>query len=246
MEGIVYKAYSHRLHRDMEYKVIGKRGRICLAFPTHGGRYFDFENYGLAATMEQWIEKGKIQLVLVDAIDKETWIAYDREPRQRIELHQAWAEYVTHELLPALRERNNNSHKAMLIGCDLGATHAANFLFHRPDLFDTLIGLSGVYSCEPYFGTYTDDLVYSNSTSRFLLSVPMDHPWIRLYRKSNIVLCCGKGLWEATALQGTRELNTVLDRMQVKHWTDIWGDDVAHDWYWWKKQLPYFLGKMKI
>ena len=27
----------------------------------------------------------------------------------------------------------------------------------------------------------------------------------------------------------------------IEAWGDFWGYDVAHDWYWWKKQINYFL-----
>ena len=42
-----YKEYSSILNRDMEYKVFGDTGRICLAFPAQNGRFYDFENFGM-------------------------------------------------------------------------------------------------------------------------------------------------------------------------------------------------------
>jgi esterase/lipase superfamily enzyme len=32
----------------------------------------------------------------------------------------------------------------------------------------------------------------------------------------------------------------------VPAWFDYWGYDVNHDWPWWRRQLPYFLGKLKL
>ena len=45
-------------------------------------------------------------------------------------------------------------------GCSLGATHAANLYFRRPDLFNGLLALSGIYDASYGFGSYMDDLVY--------------------------------------------------------------------------------------
>ncbi|CRH90513.1 Uncharacterized protein conserved in bacteria [Chlamydia trachomatis] len=28
---------------------------------------------------------------------------------------------------------------------------------------------------------------------------------------------------------------------QIPAWFDEWGGDVAHDWEWWRRQMPYFL-----
>ena len=38
----------------------------------------------------------------------------------------------------------------MCTGCSMGAFHAANFFFRRPDLFDTVVALSGVYGTEEF------------------------------------------------------------------------------------------------
>ncbi|MDD6726958.1 MAG: esterase, partial [Lactimicrobium massiliense] len=27
----------------------------------------------------------------------------------------------------------------------------------------------------------------------------------------------------------------------IPAWVDFWGADVAHDWPWWRRQLPYYL-----
>jgi esterase/lipase superfamily enzyme len=42
------------------------------------------------------------------------------------------------------------------------------------------------------------------------------------------------------------ELRRVLEHENIPAWIDLWGGDVNHDWPWWRKQLPYFLGKLLI
>ena len=59
-----YKEYSPCLERDMEYKVYGHAGTPILVFPSQNGRFFDFENNGMVATVEDLIDNGNIQLLL--------------------------------------------------------------------------------------------------------------------------------------------------------------------------------------
>lgn len=246
MEGTTYTSYSARLHRDMYCKVFGDSGRICLAFPTGGGHYYDFENFGLVKPLKHLIKNGKLQLVLVDSIDSESILAYDRDPGRRIEIYEAWFEYVLEELYPQIREKSKTRKKSIVLGADVGAYHAANFFFRRPDVFDTLVGLSGIYNASNFFAGYMDDLIHVNSPVHLLESMPADHPWVRKYRKSNIILCSGQGMWEDKPVQNTSELDTVLEKMNIDHWTDYWGLDVSHDWYWWQNQIAYFFDCLKL
>ena len=74
--------------------------------------------------------------------------------------------------------------------------------------------------------------------------MPADHPWVKLLNSCNIVLCCGQGAWEEEMLRSLRLLETACHEKGIYPWVDIWGGDVHHDWEWWRRQLPYFLGKL--
>ena len=240
--------YSRCLDRDMTYAMYAcddaeaaSHAKLCLAFPPQNGSYRDFPGFGMIEAARPWIESGKITVLCVDGIDGETWSDQYGDPRARIERQERWFCYVTDELLPGhLRE----GEKAMTTGCSMGATHAGNFFFRRPDLFDGIVALSGIYNAQFFFGPYMDDLLYANSPIHFLPNMPQDHPWIDLYRRSEIILCCGQGAWEDDLLASTRELDAILTAKDVPHWADYWGFDVNHDWPWWRRQLPYFLNHL--
>ena len=189
-----HKEWSYSLGRDMEYKVYGESGRPLLAFPSQDGRFYDYENFGMVDVLSPWIESGKIRLICCDSIDTETWSNHYGNPRQRIELHERWYHYIMDELLPRLRHFDNETF--MVTGCSMGAFHAGNFFFRRPDIFDSLIALSGLYHSAYGFGSYHDDLTYANSPQDFIPNIPEDHPWLSLYRQRNIILCVGQGRWE--------------------------------------------------
>lgn len=241
------REYSRLLGREMECKVFGHAGKICLAFPPQNGRFFDFENFGMVGALAPEIESGRLQLVCVDGIDGETWSAQDRPPRERVERHEAWFRYVMEELVPALKAENPNAPAALMTtGCSMGGYHAANFFFRAPQVFDTVIALSGIYHAGFFFGGYMDDLLYLNSPLDCLPNMPADHPFLDLYRRAKLIFCIGQGAWEDDCLASTRRLDAVLRAKGVPAWVDYWGKDVNHDWDWWRRQIRYFIEKIAL
>jgi DNA repair exonuclease SbcCD ATPase subunit len=55
------------------------------------------------------------------------------------------------------------------------------------------------------------------------------------------VIATGQGSFEAP--DRSREFSGLLHSKGIPHWLDVWGHDVNHDWVWWRKMLPYYLGK---
>ena len=191
------KHYSPSLGRDMECKIYGHGGRPVLFIPCQDGRFFDFENFKMTDTWRPWIDEGKVMVFSIDTIDKETWSNSSGDARWRISRHEQWFRYITDEVVPMMRQMVNEANGwtgypgIMVFGCSLGATHAANLYFRRPDLFDRLLALSGIYNAEYGFGRYMDDLVYSNSPIHYLANMPQDHPYIGLYSLKKAAICVG-------------------------------------------------------
>ena len=42
------------------------------------------------------------------------------------------------------------------------------------------------------------------------------------------------------------KLKEAIDHKNIPAWFAEWGHDVAHDWEWWRKQMPYFLDQMHL
>ena len=104
MHTAYYNEYSYHLDRMMGFKVYGHAGRPCLVFPAQSGRFYDFENFGMVGAVQDLLEQGRLQLFTCDSIDWETWAAFDRECRGRIERHEAYARYIVEELAPRILE----------------------------------------------------------------------------------------------------------------------------------------------
>ena len=238
------KEYSNYMGRDMEYKLFGSGGKICIVFPCQNGRFYDYEDFGMVDVLVPEIEEEKLLLVCVDSIDGESICSQTKPYRERIEAYERWHDYIMFELIPRLQHEYGNYEGMLTTGCSMGAYHAANFYFRHPDRFDSVIALSGLYHGSYLFGDYMDDLVYLNSPIESLSNMPKGHPYMNLYRKNKMIFCVGQGAWEDELLDSTRRLDAVLRSKGIPAWIDYWGYDVNHDWDWWKKQMRYFIGQV--
>jgi len=240
-----YKYYSHALGRTMDCNVYGHAGRPVLFIPCQDGHHRDFEGFQMTDTWAPWIESGKVMVFSIDTIDEETWSNTAGDPYWRGQRHEQWVRYITDEMVPFMRamvnERNGwEGYPGVIVfGCSLGASHAANLFFRRPDLFDGVLAISGIYTSEYGFGDYRDETVYNNSPVHYLANMPADHPYIQRYNNSRGVICVGQGAWEQT--DTTFRLKEIFAEKGINLWVDIWGHDVNHDWPWWHKMVPYFL-----
>ena len=218
-----FKEYSNNLGRDMEYKVYGHAGKPVLVFPSQDGRFFDYENQGMIEAAAPYIDAGRIQMFCCDSNDQNSWSSKSWDNRARIEAQEAYVRYITEELVPRIREistaANNGRQPSGILttGCSMGGTHALNFLLRRPDLFS------------------------GNSPVDYINGMPYDHPYVEMYRHRDIILCCGRGAWEHPMQEDSTRMKELFEYKNIPAWVDFWGPDVAHDWPWWRKQLPYYL-----
>ncbi|KQS82353.1 MULTISPECIES: esterase family protein [unclassified Rhizobium] len=237
--------HSGHLDRPMEYKVYGHAGRPLLVFPTSNGRFFQYEDSGMIAELQGFIEAGKIQVWTVDGIDGETFFSKDDDLQHRIERHQAYFRYISDEVMPEIARvsgeaNGGNDIRPLLTGCSMGAFHATNFLLRFPWLGAGVIALSGVYSTKHFFGSSLEGSIYFNSPLDYLANL-QDGQVLRQIRNLRLIFCCGQGAWEDEMLEETRALEAVLQQKSIPAWVDYWGKDVNHDWQWWRPQMSYFL-----
>lgn len=245
METNYFRFYSSALNRDMECKIYGHAGRPVLFIPCQDGHFYDFENFKMTDVWSQWIESGQVMVCSIDTIDEETWSNKFGDPQWKISRYEQWITYITDEVVPFLRgyanDRNGwSGHPGIFVfGCSLGATHAANLFLRRPDLFDRVLALSGIYNAEYGFGNYMDGMVYQNSPVHYMANMPADHPYVDLYNQKKGVICAGQGPWEIP--ETTRQLGDIFAAKGINLWVDLWGYDVRHDWDWWYKQVEYYV-----
>ena len=240
------KWFSPALGHDMELKVYGYYGKPVLVFPAQGGSFHEFEDFGMIARLEPFIESGRIKIFTVNSLDSQTWANWNAHPGARARRHQDYDRYIMEEVAPFIhRHCGETDQKFLTTGVSMGAYHAANFVFRHPDVFDTVIALSGLYQLSYFIGDYTDENIYFNTPLAYLPK--LEDPWyLDQYRQSRIIVAVGQGAFEDEMLADTRALKQILDQKGVPNWIDVWGGDVNHDWPWWHKMLPYFLDSLNL
>jgi esterase/lipase superfamily enzyme len=244
-----HKWWSPHLRQEMELKIYGRADglnrRPLLVFPAQGGRFYEYEDFGMIAAIAGSIEAGRVQVFTVDSVDLQSWANFSAAPADRARRHEEYDRYIIQEVMPLIRSYGYAGGKALTTGVSMGAYHAGNFFFRHPDCFSGCIALSGLFRLNHFIGDYMDDNVYFNTPLVYLRDLN-DPAYLDLYRQSQIVVCVGQGAWEDEMRVDAAELRRVLEGKGVSAWIDFWGHDVNHDWPWWRVQMPYFLSKLGL
>ncbi|QEY24436.1 esterase family protein [Neisseria animalis] len=237
--------WSGELGREMYFNVYGHAGKPVIVFPSSGGNQNEYGNFGVIDACRSFIERGLLKFYTPDSIDKESWLADYKSGHDMAMAHNAYDRYIVNELVPLIRHESQWSGAMMATGCSMGAFHTVNFALRHPDLFDTAIALSGVYDARFFSGEfYGDPEVYTNSAIDFLWG-QQDAWFLEHYRRNHFIIAVGQGAWEEQHVADTRRLQEAFAGKSIEGWFDYWGHDMAHDWPLWRKQMPYFLGKLE-
>ncbi|MFZ2575600.1 MAG: alpha/beta fold hydrolase, partial [Trichococcus flocculiformis] len=151
--------------------------------------------------------------------------------------------YIIEELVPHIKHQTNHQGPMIATGCSMGGYHSLNFYLRHPDVFDSVIALSGLYDVRYFFGDYHDRNAYENSPIDYLWNLN-DGWFLDKYRSGNIIVATGQGNWEEVSIKDTKKIEEALRFKNIPAWIDFWGENVHHDWEWWRVQMPYFLGKL--
>lgn len=234
--------YSPRLHRDMELLVFGHAGAKVLMFPTREGRFFEYEQLGVVASLSGKVRAGQLQLFCIEGLAGETFYSHWRHPADRIRRHALFEDYVLEEVLPLMNARN--PHDCTIVqGCSLGAFQAASLAFRHPHLFRKLVAFSGRYDLtlkvehfDDLLGGYYDTDVYFRTPTHFLANLPAG-PQLDHLRRMEIVLTIGA---EDPFLDNNRHLSHLLQEHGVHHQMHIWHGR-AHRAGAWRRMAPLYI-----
>jgi len=224
----------------------GHWGRPVLVFPSEAGRAGGFEANGMLDTVADLLDAGRIKLYCVDSYDSASWSNRSIPLEERAQRHGAFESWIVDQVVPFVHDDCGSPLGVLTTGVSMGAFHAANFALRRADLFPQALCLSGNYDPSTWhgWGEQGEALYFQNPTA-YLSGLHGDHlEWLRHH--VHLTLVCGQGMWEDTtgALNSTRALAGLLAGKGIPHELDVWGHDVAHDWPWWRRQLPHHLHRM--
>lgn len=240
-----FEFYSQSLDRMMPFKSYGHAGKPIVVFPTSEGRFNEYEDYLMIDACKTLIEEGVIRFYTLDSVDSESWLSKGKLPEEMARIHNLFDSYVVNELVPFLREHSGWKERVMASGCSMGGYHSVNFYFRHPDVFDQVIALSGVYDARLFVGhDISNPEVYMNSPIDYIAD-QNDPDTLEAWKSGNLILCTGQGSWEENSIKDLKLLKEVLELKGIPARIEFWGEEVNHDWPWWKIQMLHFLSSLR-
>lgn len=238
----IFGWHSPRLGIHMPIVRYGNWGKPLLLHPTAAADYLEYERFFLIKALEPHIFAGKVQVFCIDSINKHSWMNPHLPVREKCRLQALFSGYVEEEVVPHIRRCvQDPSARIAVSGASFGAFHAANAFFRRPDLFDTLLALSGFYDLGPdYLRGYSDADAYFNNPMWFVRNLEDPGVLDTIRRHSQIHLLTGQGQWEAP--ECTVRFSELLWSRGIWHNRDLWGHDMAHDWPTWRRMVDHYVG----
>lgn len=241
MERTIDRWYSDNLEKEMEIVTYGHFGTPLLLFPTAAADFLEYERFLMLEAVREPVEAGKFKIFSINSINADSWLNKRVHPKFKGIRQQQYNAYVCDEVVPYIWNSCQGPVGIITAGASLGAFHAANQLFRRPDLFDGTIAMSGVYDIRKYYDSqgYHDHNIYLNNPMEFLPNLNDDHFLTLLRQKSQIHLLSGSGPYESP--DASRSLSGLLSAKGIPHELDIWGYDMSHDWPTWRAMMEFYL-----
>src|ERR1700752_1002023 len=235
--------YSPNLNMEMPLVSYGHAGPPLLMFPTAAADYLEYERFYLVDSIKQFLDSGKLRAYSINSVNRYSLLNEQMPPHLKAELLTRYDRYIVDEVLPLIRnECGDGESRPISTGASLGAFLSANTYFKHPDLLRGVIAMSGSYDVRSYLKNYYDDNVYFNNPVDYLSNRNDDRYLPLLQKADSIVIMTGQGNYEAP--ERSRALSDILHSKGIPHVLDVWGPGVDHDWPWWRKMLPYALGKL--
>ena len=227
--------WSPSLGRNMEFLWFGKFGRPVLLFPTSSGRFYENDDFHLTDAVADKVERGEIQLILVDAVNTESWYNTSVHPAVRAARHMQYDAYLRHEMVPYIFKRAQRG-DLVVYGASFGAYHAANFAARYPDVVSKAICFSGVYDIHSFVDGYWDENCYFNCPTAYIPN--MDSEWAAKLARTEWVIATGE---YDTLVQQNRDFSSLLWSKGIPNHLEIWNGVFGHDWPYWREHLPRFV-----
>lgn len=227
---------------DMPLVAYGDAGYPLLMFPTAAADYLEYERFYLVDSIKELIEQGKIRAYSINSVNKYSLLNRESHPGWKVEMLNRYDRYIVDEVLPLIRNECGPDARPLVTGASLGAFLAVNTYFKHSDAFRGVIAMSGSYDIYNYLDKgYYDENVYFNNPDMYVRNLNDEHHLPRLRQADSIVIVTGQGSYEAP--DRSREFSALLHSKGIPHRLDVWGHDVNHDWVWWRRMLPYYLGE---
>ncbi len=231
MKKKTYKIESEFLKKNVDVAVYGHYGCAILLFPAAGDDYLEYEKNGFIEAVEEPLTKGKYSIFSIESVNGESWLNDEIPPEEKSQKHSDFNDFIVKEALPFLFGVCGGPTPIMSAGASIGAYHAANEFFRRPDLFIGTIAISGTFNIQSFTGDYFDKNCYFNSPEHYLPNLD-DKYWLSFLKSSKrIFLVSGSG--EGESPDNVRKISEILKDKEIHSNSEIRGEDWGHNWSAW-------------
>ena len=211
---------SKDLSKDVNVSVYGHFGIALLVFPTKGTSHLQPEKDGLIDVLTPVLKKGKCKLYVADTICDELWWGSDlTDPHTRSKRHYEYNEFLLNDLIPYIFDDCGSLIPMITAGVGVGAYHAANTYFRRPDIFAGTLAISGNYNLQDSTGGYFDENCYFNSPVHYLPNLNDSYWLTHLMSRKHVYLMSGSGNGESP--DSTTLLGNILNAKNISNHTEI-------------------------
>lgn len=230
---------STNLGQDMEILTYGIYGLAILLFPSTTDDPEENEKNGLIDALAPMIDRGKCKVFCVPSVNFQSWLSDDISPEEKSLRHLQYNNYLVEEVVPFIFGDCGCPVPIITCGAALGAFHAANSFFRRPDVFYGMVATSGTYNIEHFTKGYFDNNCYFNSPIHYLPNLN-DNYWLSfLLSKHHIYIVSGTG--EGEHPHNALHLGGILSSKGIPHQVDIWGPEWGHNFNTWNSVIPQFI-----
>ncbi|HXG57935.1 MAG TPA: alpha/beta hydrolase-fold protein [Thermoanaerobaculia bacterium] len=227
--------WSPSLGRDMEALWFGQFGRPVMLFPTSAGRFYENEDFKLTDSLADKVDRGEIQLVLVDTVNDESWYNRSVPPAVRAARHVQYDAYLRNEMVPYIFNRAQRGDLAVY-GASFGAYHAANFAARYPDVVSRAICFSGIYDIHSFLDGWWDDNCYFHCPTAYIPN--MNGEWVAKLSRVDWIIATGE---YDTLLDKNQSFAGMLSSKGIPNHFEVWRWAFGHDWPWWRENLRRFV-----
>ena len=216
--------------------MFGHAGARLLIFPTSMGRFFEWEDRGMIATLGDYFDNGWLQAFCVDSVDGESWYNKRAHPAQRARRHTQYDQYLATEAVAFSLSRNPNPF-LITTGASFGAYHALSFALRHPEAVGRVLGMHGLYDVRSFTDGYSDEDVYYANPFEFIVHEG-DPGRLDAVRRMDIILVTGR---EDVSYENNEELSRRLWRKGIWHALRVW-NGWYHDWPHWHQMIRMYIG----
>lgn len=215
----VYQVQSEVLEKNLQVNVYGHFGINFLLFPITDDDPTEWEHVGLIKALTPLIEKGHIKLFSVETNNLDSWLNNSIPHKERSDNHYKFNAALINDIVQFIYNDNGSAVPIVTAGGGIGAFHAVNTYFRRPDIFIGAIGANGFYDIRWLSGSFYDGNCYFNSPLHYLPNLTEDY-WLSFLRsQNNVFLLAEEGNWDM--INQCNRLGDILNNKNIKHTIDV-------------------------